>query len=159
MSLPTCSSASSSMVRLCAWVSEHQAAVSDRAGQTSVGCDLLSQYSHLYSCFQPWSLAGATEDVGGGSLWKDHAHSSVSLWKDRWLSLRSPELCLVLHVPVMLAGPGYKEHKAWPGESQHVFFSVWVVDCRIGKLSYCYRLQCRGASDDGCKTLCLEKRI
>lgn len=34
------------------WVSEHQAAV----GQTSPGCDLLSQHSHSYSCFPALEL-------------------------------------------------------------------------------------------------------
>lgn len=77
----------------------------------------------------------------------------------QWLSLRSPELCLVLHVPVILAGPEYKEHKAWPEQSQHVFsaFGVWLAGLGSSVIAIYYNG--RGASDDGRKTLCLEKRI
>lgn len=77
----------------------------------------------------------------------------------RWFSLRSPELCLVLHIPVLLAGPGQKDHKAWPEQSQHVFstFGLWLAGLGSSVLAIDY--SGRGASDDGCKTLCLERRI
>lgn len=141
-SLP-CGSASAVTARLHAWVSQHRVAVRDRAGQTSAGCDLLSQHSHSYSCFQPWSLAGDTEDTGGGSLWKDHAHNQSVFG-------RIVSLLAQFEVPGPLLGASCSRNscRTWIQETQSLarakptcFFSLWVVACRIVKLSYCYRLQ------------------
>lgn len=76
-----------------------------------------------------------------------------------WLGLRSPELCFVLYVPVMLAGPGYKEDTAWPEQSQRVFsaFRLWLA--AVGSSVIAVDCNGRGASDDGWKTLCLEKNL
>jgi len=51
-------------------------AVSDGAGRES-----LSQRAHSPGCLQPRSWAGSAEGVG-----KDHAHSSVHLWKEQILA-------------------------------------------------------------------------
>lgn len=62
----------------------HRAAVGDGAGQTSAGCDLLSQHSPSYSCSSlgAWQATPRIWWGGGGNLGKDHAHNSASLWKD-----------------------------------------------------------------------------
>lgn len=65
----------------------------------------------------------------------------------------------MLHVPGILAGPGCKKHKAWPEQSQHAFsaFGLWLAESLSSVIAVDYNG--RGASDDGCKALCLGKGI
>lgn len=73
-----------------------------------------------------------------------------------WHSLRSPDLCLVLHVPVVLAGPGCKAHSLARAKPACVF-SLWTVAWEAQNTAIDH--DNRGASSGGCKALCVEQRI